>query len=299
MRLRRRVSPSNNSIDCLAIDFIAPELTREIGGGPVFLLRPLSNGEMMLAKQSVSLLSGRGIVPSTQLIIGLSYGLLGWEGLRYNGEDVPFSKEAIALLPHAIKVRLANKVWQISILSSEQAEAIRAVVRAARLAQDASNPSDWDCESCMGVKGLQRLRRCPLPESKVSSKLLIDPVHEKYLKPWEIKKLKAGKLPHSSKMQGHDYDTCPIGLVDEWAAAWVNMVVGCQTSNSLPFMPAVWAAQPHLYGEICSIVSQETQRKKPVDEGTVEEKEDEPEAKGVEKIASGLSESLRRRLGAA
>jgi len=241
----------NNTVTALAVDYVDEEL-ENIHPPTVFRVRPLTNGETFGLHRLSYGERNKKI---------LEYGLIGWRNLLpkevEQGSELAYSKSVLSIIPYALRNRLADLILRISNLSEKLEEELRSVVRSSYLIANVETKDNWDCLKCAKIAGLRKTRRCPLDYEPIEEVPLIHEIDVKYLQPWDLKNLKAGKIPTWLNCGQHDFQKCPIGLQTDRSREWVNLTAFCEAANCLPFDPPVWAAQPVIYSQVAGVVRDE------------------------------------------
>lgn len=228
-------------------------------GYTTIYLKRLTMGDMMVVEGG---LSGNLDRHGTRVVELFKRGVARWSnflGIETDKHgitrEIAYDEHALPLFPYNIREMIASKVLQISTMGIELETELRNAVRCAFLRTKAKEKTTWDCEHCMEEPVLQQARRCPF--EKDAERHQVDPRDVKYLQPWDVKKLKAGRLPRWLTYGGHQFDDCPIGMAKPRAFALLKLIYDCEAANCLPFSPPVWTAQPYIYCEAKSIVNQE------------------------------------------
>jgi len=210
----------------------------------VWKLKPLSVGAMFEATSRGNEDEGNA---SAEVV--LHKGLVGWTNF-----SVPYSETSLSFVPYFVRIDLVREIVSLSVLSTEMMNEVRQATRAFLL-EEATNPSDWICDKCEEKSRI--IRKCPFLDEDAKQKDLLEVLNPALIKPWDMKRIKNGKLPRWALDMSHHYDVCPVGLVTKKARMLAGVVIDSMRRNILPVDPPVLNAQPYLFQQAKAIVIEE------------------------------------------
>lgn len=202
------------------------ERTGETSPPSVFFIRPLSMRVLLEMQGGLLQIFGHGAGRGTNILLALREGLVGWTNYQTREQrheavdcglahhEVAYSPSGVRSIPYGTKVRMAERISEISLLPTDGFEdELLNTVRAAYLRRASDDPKDWDCVSCT-EGGIYKTRRCPYEMTEEEAMKLgpIDDSNKDLVDPWDHFTIKKGRIPRHITHGGHQYDLCPVGL---------------------------------------------------------------------------------------